>query len=274
MKTGVSDGSLSLPPPVFTQLFYKKKECPLGTLKKKLLYKMTEKVRFSSEGTKSVKTTIRQSDGYRYSSLDRTYKSGKGSLTVKATTADKTVIRIKESRKANGSLIRKNLETDPKGITELTITEKDSIGKKTVAVYRFVGKGKVSLTKLTTNKETVTIPSKVSYNKKEGYKVVSIAKKALKGNKTIKNLTIGKNVVRIGGSAFAGLNSVEEVIFRSGNKVKISKGAFSGTGTKTRFFIYADEPEYTYIVNRIKKAGADSEAIFEMKTAESKKKSK
>lgn len=103
----------------------------------------------------------------------------------------------------------------------------------------------------------VTIPATVTIDKVT-YKVTSIADNAFKGNKKIKkmvigdniisigknafakcanltSITIGKNVIKIGKNAFSGCKKLKSVLIKSKKLTtkSVAKGAFSGIGKKT-----------------------------------------
>ena len=60
------------------------------------------------------------------------------------------------------------------------------------------------------------------------YKVTSVGAKAFKGNKKITKAIIGKNVVKIGASAFANCKKLKQVSINSKKLKRIGKNAFAG----------------------------------------------
>jgi len=79
----------------------------------------------------------------------------------------------------------------------------------------------------------VVIPSKVKISGKN-YKVTTIAKNALKGNKKIKKITIGTNVRKIGKNAFNGCKKLKNIVIKT-KKLKsknVGKNAFKGISSK------------------------------------------
>ena len=89
---------------------------------------------------------------------------------------------------------------------------------KTKAVYKITGTGKsktVEYVRSTRkNASKITIPAKVKL-KGQNYKVTAIAKNALKNNKKLSYLTIGKNVKTIGKKAFYGCKKLRYIYVKS-----------------------------------------------------------
>lgn len=72
---------------------------------------------------------------------------------------------------------------------------------------------------------SVNFPAAVKY-KGVTYKVTAIGKKAFKGMKTLKKVTIGKNVRSIGAKAFSGCRSLKLVKIKSKALKKAGKNVF------------------------------------------------
>lgn len=85
---------------------------------------------------------------------------------------------------------------------------------KTVKVkghtYKVTAKGKVAFTKCKANAKTVVIPATIKI-KGVTHKVTSIAKNALKNNKKLTKVTVGKNVTKVGKNAFKGCKKLKTV---------------------------------------------------------------
>lgn len=79
----------------------------------------------------------------------------------------------------------------------------------------------------------IIIPAsiKLSGNK---YKVTSIAKNALKGNKKLEKLSIGTNVKQIGKNAFNGCSKLKSIVIKSKKLTakKTGSKAFKGINSK------------------------------------------
>ena len=112
--------------------------------------------------------------------------------------------------------------TDKKFIYKITKKASDN-GKKAgeVVVVKLLNK------KLT--KATVKTVVKIDGYK---YKVTAIGKKAFKGAKKLKKVTIGKNVKKIGAKAFYNLKKLTNVTFKSKKLPKLGKKAFYKKGKK------------------------------------------
>ena len=106
------------------------------------------------------------------------------------------------------------------------------------AIYKITKAGKTGATVeyvkpvKKTNKK-ITIPATI---KVDGitYKVTSIAKNALKGNKKVTKLVIGKNVKTIGKKAFAGCKNLKTITIKTKllKDKTVKKQAFKGIHSK------------------------------------------
>ena len=101
--------------------------------------------------------------------------------------------------------------------------------KKTKAKYKITGTGKNrTVTYMgTTDKKakSVTIPDAVTVDGKK-YKVTAIADGAFEGNKTLKEIRMGKNVKKIGDRAFYGCKNLTNIKI-GGNVTSIGENAFA-----------------------------------------------
>lgn len=111
---------------------------------------------------------------------------------------------------------------------------------KTGGVYRIVQPGAVNGTvsyikNSKKSSKNITIPSTVTYNKVT-YKVTEVAAKALKGNKKITKITIGKNVRTIGKEAFYGCKNLKTLTIKTKylTSKNVGKKAFSGIYKKAK----------------------------------------
>ena len=100
----------------------------------------------------------------------------------------------------------------------------------------FVIKGKTAVfTKpAVVNANKVSIPATVKIKGKT-YKVTEIKDNAFKGNKSLTQVTIGKNITKIGKNAFNGCKNLKKVTFKSTSVTKIGKCAFKGINKKAKF---------------------------------------
>jgi len=94
----------------------------------------------------------------------------------------------------------------------------------------------VSYTAAKSSKSTsVTVPNTVkvtSNGKKVTYKVTTIAKNTFKGNKTVKKVTIGKNITKIEANAFKNCKNLTTIVIKSDKLTSVAKNALSGTNKK------------------------------------------
>lgn len=100
--------------------------------------------------------------------------------------------------------------------------------------YKVNSGSKVTYTAKKKNTATVTVPATVKIKGKT-YKVTAIGANAFKGNKSVKKITVSKNITKIGKSAFSGCKKLKTIVIKS-KKLKasgIAKGAFKGITKKT-----------------------------------------
>ncbi len=86
----------------------------------------------------------------------------------------------------------------------------------------------VAFTGTKSRAQKIKIPDTVRDKNGVAYRVTSVAKKALKGNKKVKTLTVGKHVKTIGDFAFADCAKLTKVTINSTSLTQIGKSAFSG----------------------------------------------
>lgn len=110
--------------------------------------------------------------------------------------------------------------------------------KKTGAKYKVTTSTKGSATveyvaPAKKNAKNIVIPASVKINGVK-YKVTSIEKNAFKNCKSLKSVTIGKNVKKIGKKAFYGCSNLETIIIKTTklNEKNIGKKAFAKTDKK------------------------------------------
>ena len=230
---------------------------------KKTLYSFTEKITFSKKGNETISTSINKADGYRLNSTEKIYTSGTTKLSSTEILADKTRQEITETRTAEGSLSRKIMDTDPEGTSTLTVTVETPVDEpdgskatvnRTVTKYN-VGKDKsIELVSLKTNSESVTIPKSVYFSGKY-YVVISISDKAVRNNKSITEVVIGKNVKTIGEKAFYGCTNLENIYIYSKQIETVGKKAFYKISKKAVFHIKAKKKICKNLAKMIKDAG-------------------
>ena len=85
----------------------------------------------------------------------------------------------------------------------------------------------------TQNATTINVPDTVTVDNIT-YKVTEIANKAFSGNKKVKSVTVGKNVVSIGKEAFKNCTKLKSVNIKSTTLNKIGANAFSGSKCLTK----------------------------------------
>lgn len=127
--------------------------------------------------------------------------------------------------------------------------KKPSTTKVSGNTYKIKGK-EVTLTSATVKASKLTIPSTVKIGGKK-YKVTSISTSAVKKNKAVKSVTIGKNIVSISKNTFKGMKSLEKITVKSTVLKTIGKGAFSGIAKKVTVVIpKKNEKAYKKLFNK------------------------
>ena len=91
----------------------------------------------------------------------------------------------------------------------------------------------VSYDNTVSDNAVVNIPATVKIGKVK-YKVTKIKARAFKGNKKLKKVVIGKNIVSIGKEAFCGCSRLEKITVKSTVLKKVGKNAFKGISKKAK----------------------------------------
>ena len=117
----------------------------------------------------------------------------------------------------------------PNTSNTVKVGKKAAVSGSQYKVTAVKGTRTVQFTKGKKNAKSVTVPSTVKINGKS-YKVTVIAKNALKNNRKLTKLTIGKNVKKIGASAFQSCSKLKKIIIKSKklSSSNIGKDAFKG----------------------------------------------
>ena len=118
--------------------------------------------------------------------------------------------------------------------TQTTVPEKGTKVTVNGAAYKVTATGKsktVSYTKAKKNAKSVTIPKTVKIDGTT-FKVTQITAKALKGNKKLTKVTIGKNVTTIGAKAFYGCKKLKTITIQGTALKKVGSKAFTGVPKK------------------------------------------
>ena len=85
------------------------------------------------------------------------------------------------------------------------------------------------------------------------WKVTGVAANALKGNKKMESLTIGKNVKKIGKNAFANCRKLKKVTVKSKKINTIGKNAFKNINKKATVKVpKAQKKKYAKLLNKAK----------------------
>ena len=114
---------------------------------------------------------------------------------------------------------------------ETTLKVGDRIeDEKTKAVYEVTSINESTVTYIGTTAvkgSNIVIPAEVTLKDGKTYKVTVIGRNAFKNNKTIKSITIGKNIELIDTNAFYCCVNLRKVTFKSDKLKEIGKGVFT-----------------------------------------------
>ncbi len=229
-----------------------------------LLSKTEGTIVVNKKGTETIKSITENADGSREEKTQKTYKRDANGIKKITVSAKKT------DAEGNTEKIKR---TELIGILgDATVTEKSTYkgvgadGKTVVTVkeerqYAMSVNGRVKLMSLKTDGEKVTIPESIEVDGVTRV-VKVIGKNALKGNKTIKEVVIRKNITTICTGAFKNCKNLE-LVKLTGSVKKIYKNAFKGIAENAKFVIEASEEDFERIVELIKKSGVSDTVTFE-----------
>ncbi len=112
----------------------------------------------------------------------------------------------------------------PTSETEITVSKNVYTVNEDAKTVTYVAPEKKNVAK-------VTVPATV---KKDGttYKVTEIKKNAFKNNKKLTQITIGKNVKKIGANAFSGCTNLKKITIKSTKLTSVGKNAFKNINKK------------------------------------------
>ena len=266
----------------------------------KLLSSTEGTIKVNKKGTETIKSVTENADGSKEEKTQKTYKRDpeadnikKVTISEKKTDAAGNTETIKMTafvgvlgdatvtEKSEFAFVAAGDETEENGTEGKTKTgsgkegsegkDKSGTGKdgnkntkivvKEERHYDVSVNGRVKLLSLTTDGENVTIPESIEL---DGMKrvVKSIGRHALKGNKTVKEVALGKNITTICAGAFKNCKNLE-LIELTGSVKTINKNAFKGVAENAKFVIEASEEDFERIVELLKKSGVSETVTFE-----------
>jgi hypothetical protein len=254
-----------------------------------LLSKTEGTIKVNKKGTETIKSVTENSDGSKSEKTQKTYKRDPNADNIKkvtisekktdaagnteeikttafVTTLGAATVSEKSTRTFVGTSGNKgNKESDTEGEDGTDTGKTGSRNVQNVVKeereYSLSVNGVVKLLSLTSDGEKVTIPESFEL---DGMKrvVKSIGKNALKGNLSIKEVEIGKNITTISSGAFKNCKNLE-LIKLTGSVKKIYKNAFKGIAKNAKFVIEASEEDFARIVELLKASGVSETVTFE-----------
>lgn len=184
-------------------------------------------------------------------------------VTTTKTDGSKTIVKKVENKDGSGSVTETTITkagtettvmivTDKTGaVVEVSTSVSNAKGVSAKMTYSVSG-SKITLAKVETKGKTaVSIPATVKCDGKT-FKVTKIGAAALKGNKEIKKVTVGKNVTAIGKNAFKGDSNLKTVVLK-GKVTSVGKNAFNSVNKKATFKIA--KANFKTVKKAIKKSG-------------------
>lgn len=118
------------------------------------------------------------------------------------------------------------------------------------------------LEKAKSKKASVTVPTTITINGVK-CKVVGVGDNAFKNFKTLKKITLNKNITSVGKSAFAGCKKLSSVVVKGSGLKKIGKSAFKGTAKKMTVKVTVKKfsaKKKAALLKKMKKAGMSKSA--------------
>lgn len=210
--------------------------------------------------------------GKYFADKNATKELNKESVSVKATGHKNTVIKNKKAPTVNakgytGDTYCKDCGTKiSKGkAIAATVKNKSVIQpvtnkkKEDAATYLVTSTSKKTVTYQQSKSisKKVVIPDSVKDANGKSYKVTAIANGAIKNNKNVTSVVIGKNIQTIGKSAFEGNKKLKKITLNGNNVRTIGKNAFKNIKSKCNITIQVkNNSQYKKIVKLIKKSGA------------------
>ncbi len=228
-----------------------------------ILSKTEGTIKVNKKETETLKSVTENSDGSTEEKTQKTYK--RDADNIKKVTADTK----KTDAEGNTEETKMTALVDGLGaatITEsstYTFTESDGRVVKEERQYSLSANERLKLLSLSTDGEKFTTPESIELDGMVRV-VKSIGKNALKGNKTVREVVIGKDVTTICAGAFKNCSNLELIELTSSVK-KIYKNAFKGIAKNARFVIEASEEDFARIVELLKASGVSDTVTFERK---------
>lgn len=210
-----------------------------------------KKTSVNKRGTTVVSSTTTYADGSSISRTEKTTATGK----VVTTTVEK------DSDGKATSKITETVTTDQEGNATVEVKTANADGSTFNEKYNVSSKGSIKMISLDAGKKLITIPEAIEVSGKL-LPVSTIGKNAMKGNKKLKRVSIGKNITVIGKEAFSGSKKLATIELTDSVK-RISTKAFYGISKKAVFKITAaTEDGYKRVVALIKASGVSSTVSF------------
>jgi hypothetical protein len=217
----------------------------------------------SSSGTGTTKTEKLADGSTKTTNVVKTATGTITTTTVTKPDGSKTIVKRVENKDGSGSVTETTITKDGTEKTVMIVTDKtgavvevstsvsNAKGVSAKMTYSVSG-SKITLAKVETKGKTaLSIPATVKCDGKT-FKVTKIGAAALKGNKEIKKVTVGKNVTAIGKNAFKGDSKLKTVVLK-GKVSSVGKNAFKSVYKKATFKIA--KANFKTVKKAIKKSG-------------------
>ena len=137
------------------------------------------------------------------------------------------------------------------------IAKTDIVTSKTVYTVKTYDTGRARIIGAETSRKKVTVPNYVKVNGVK-YRVTSIGAKSLKNWKSVKKITLSKNIKTVHNQSFKSCKSLKTIVVKNTKKIWFSPDTFKGSNTKkmtVKFSKKMSKKTYAKMQKRLRKIG-------------------
>lgn len=147
--------------------------------------------------------------------------------------------------------------TGKKPVNQIADTDSKGNNTKTpVYTVKTYDTGRARIIGAATIKKNVTVPNYVKVNGVK-YRVTSIGAKSLKNWKSVKKITLSKNIKTVHNQSFKNCKSLKTIVVKNTKNIWFSPDTFKGTNTKmtVKFSKKMSKKTYAKMQKRLRKIG-------------------
>ena len=148
--------------------------------------------------------------------------------------------------------------TGKKPVNQIADTDSKGNNTKTpVYTVKTYDTGRARIIGAATTKKNVTVPNYVKVNGVK-YRVTSIAAKYLKNWKSVKKITLSKNIKTVHNQSFKNCKSLKTIVVKNTKNIWFSPDTFKGSNTKkmtVKFSKKMSKKTYAKMQKRLRKIG-------------------